>query len=163
MISTTFQHHFKICFCGFYMKKTVAFTLISFTVLKWDDYLSVQLPFELAVQIPVQLLLELGANWLDQNVNELEFELSRMYMKWPTHWIAELKNSDFTISIQPERCMLTSILELERHLASNKYVQKSIWVVWRYPIGHCIFSSLKVTMGFKSLLLQMQIKITNLY
>ena len=35
------------------------------------------------VQIPVQLLLELEANWLDKNVNELEFELSRMYMKQP--------------------------------------------------------------------------------
>ena len=38
-------------------------------------------PFELPVQIPVQLLLELEPNWLDQNVNELEFELSRMQMK----------------------------------------------------------------------------------
>ena len=55
------------------MKKNVDFTLISFAVLKCDDCLSVQLPFELPVQIPVQLLLE-----LDQNVNELEFELSRM-------------------------------------------------------------------------------------
>ena len=27
------------------------------------------------VGVPVQLLLELEANWLDQNVNELEFEL----------------------------------------------------------------------------------------
>ena len=56
------------------MKKNVVFTLISFTVLKSDECLSVQLPFEL----PVQLLLELEANLLDQNVNELEFELSRM-------------------------------------------------------------------------------------
>ena len=61
-----------------YKKKNVAFTLISFAVLKWDDFLSVQVPFELPVQIPVQLLLDLEANWLDQNVNELEFELSRM-------------------------------------------------------------------------------------
>ena len=61
------------------MKKNVAFTLISFAVLKWDDCLSVQLPFELPVQIPVQLLLELEANWLDQNVNELELELSKLY------------------------------------------------------------------------------------
>ena len=31
----TFQHHFKICLlCGFYIKKNVAFTLISFAVLK---------------------------------------------------------------------------------------------------------------------------------
>ena len=56
------------------MKKNVAFTLISFAVLKWYEYLSVQLPFEL----PVQFLLELELNLLDQNVNELEFELSRM-------------------------------------------------------------------------------------
>ena len=32
-------------------------------------FLSVQLPFELMFQIPVQLLLELEPNWLDQNVN----------------------------------------------------------------------------------------------
>jgi len=50
------------------MKKDVAFTLIYFAVLKWDHCLSAQVPFEL----PVQLLLELQANWLDQNVNELE-------------------------------------------------------------------------------------------
>ena len=58
--------------CGCYMKTNVAFALISFAVLKWDDCLSVQLPFELLVKIPVQLLLELEANCLDQNVNELE-------------------------------------------------------------------------------------------
>ena len=57
------------------MKRNVAFTRISFAVLKWDGCLSVQLPFELPV--PVQIL-ELEANWLDQNVNELEFDLSRM-------------------------------------------------------------------------------------
>ena len=34
-----------------------------------------QLPLELPFQILVQLLLELEANLLDQNVNELEFEL----------------------------------------------------------------------------------------
>ena len=60
------------------MKKNVAFTLISFAVLKWDECLSVQLPFQVTVQIPIQLLLEVEANLLDQNVNELEFELSRM-------------------------------------------------------------------------------------
>ena len=60
------------------MKNNVAFTLISFAVLKWNYCLSVQVPLELPVQIPVQLLLELEANWLDQNVNEQEFELSRM-------------------------------------------------------------------------------------
>ena len=60
-------------FCGFYLKMNVAFTLISFAVLKWDDCLSVQLPFELPVQIPVLLLLELEPNWLVQNGIELEF------------------------------------------------------------------------------------------
>ena len=60
------------------MKNNVVFTLISFAVLKLDDCLSVQVPFELQVQIPVQLLLELEAKLLVQNVNELEFELSRM-------------------------------------------------------------------------------------
>ena len=60
------------------MKKNVAFT---FAVLKWVGCLSVQVPFKLPVWIPVQLLLELKAYYVDQNVNELEFELSRMYMK----------------------------------------------------------------------------------
>ena len=50
-------------------KKNVAFALISFALLKGDDCLSVQLPsFELPVQIPVQLLLELELNLLVQNV-----------------------------------------------------------------------------------------------
>ena len=65
-------------FCGFYLKMNVAFTLISFAVLKWDDCLSGQLAFELPVQIAVQLLLELELNSLVQNARELEFELSRM-------------------------------------------------------------------------------------
>ena len=60
----------------------VTFTHISFAALKWDECLSVQLPFELPVQIPVQLGLELEANWLDQNVNELEFELVRLECRW---------------------------------------------------------------------------------
>ena len=55
------------------MKKNVGFTLISFAVLKWDDCLSVQMPFELPVKMPVQLLLELEPNLLVQNVIELEF------------------------------------------------------------------------------------------
>ena len=73
--SDGFQQHFsiipKFVHCGFYIKKNVAFTLISFAVLKWDERLSVQLPFELQVQIPAQLLLEVDANLLDQNVNVL--------------------------------------------------------------------------------------------
>ena len=59
------------------MKKNVAFTLIFFAVLKWDDE-KVQLPIELLVQIPVQLLLDLEPNWLIQNVIELEIKLSKM-------------------------------------------------------------------------------------
>ena len=55
--------------------------IIYFAVLKWEYCLWVHVPFELPVQIPVQLLQELQANWLDQNVNELEFELFRMQMK----------------------------------------------------------------------------------
>ena len=68
----------KFVCCGSYMKKNVAYTLISFAVLKLDECLSVQLPFQVTVQITVQLLLEVEAKLLDQNVNELEFELSRM-------------------------------------------------------------------------------------
>ena len=62
----------------FNLTKNVAFKLISFAVLKWDECLLIQLPFDFLVQIPVQMFLELEANLLDQNVAELEFELSRM-------------------------------------------------------------------------------------
>ena len=44
------------------MKNNVAFTLISFAVLKYDDCLSVQVTFELPVEVPVQMLLELEGN-----------------------------------------------------------------------------------------------------
>ena len=53
----------------------VTFTLISFAVLKGDERLSVQLPFELPFQCLIKLLLELEANLIDQNVYKLEFEL----------------------------------------------------------------------------------------
>ena len=56
----------------------VAFTLIFLSVLKRDECLSVQLPFELPVEMPVQLLLKLEPKLLDQNMIELEFELSKM-------------------------------------------------------------------------------------
>ena len=39
--------------------------------------MNVQLTFQLPFEIPFQLHLELELNLLDQNVNELEFELSR--------------------------------------------------------------------------------------
>ena len=45
--SKGFQCHLKKIFCGCYMKKNVAFTLISFALLKWDDCLSIQVSFEL--------------------------------------------------------------------------------------------------------------------
>ena len=70
-ISASFQNLFVVVV-------HLAYTLISFAVLKWDECLSVQLPFELPVQIWVQMLLELEAKLQDQNVNELEFELSRI-------------------------------------------------------------------------------------
>ena len=72
--SEGFQQRFslisKFVCCGFYMKKNVAFILISFAVLKCDDCVSVQLPFKLWVQMPVQLLLEIDLNLLVQNVIE---------------------------------------------------------------------------------------------
>ena len=70
-MSASFQNSFIVFF---YRKNNVAYALISLAVLKWKDYLSVQLQFEL----PVQLLLELELNWPVQNLIELEFELSRM-------------------------------------------------------------------------------------
>ena len=80
--SEEFQQYFSIiskfvCY-DFYIKKNVAFTLISFAVLKRNDCSSFQLPFELPVQILVQLLLELEPNLVIQSVIELEFELSKM-------------------------------------------------------------------------------------
>ena len=60
------------------MKKNAAVTSIYLAALKWGDCLSVQVPFELPNQMLVLLLLELEVNWLDQNVDELEFELSRV-------------------------------------------------------------------------------------
>ena len=74
-VQKTFQQYFSIfsksvCYV-FYLKKNVAFTLISFGVLKWHDCLSVQLPVELPVQLPVQLraqlFLALELNWSVQN------------------------------------------------------------------------------------------------
>ena len=81
-ISASFHHHFKICLLWLLHEKEC----IYFAVLKWDVCLSVQVPFELPILI--QLLLELKANWIDQNVNELEFELSRMHMKGPMLLVA---------------------------------------------------------------------------
>ena len=53
------------------MKKNVAFTQISFVLLTRDECLSVQLRFQVMVQIPVQLLIEVEANFLAKNVNEI--------------------------------------------------------------------------------------------
>ena len=82
--SEGFQQHFsiisKFVCCGFYIKKNVALTLISFAILKWDECLSVQLPFELPHLCTGSDTGSVAsrANLLDQNVNTLEFELSRM-------------------------------------------------------------------------------------
>ena len=73
--SEGFQHHFSIisnfvcCDCN--MKKNVAFLSL---LMCWNEMI-VQVPLELLVQIRVQLLLALEANWLDQNVIELELKL----------------------------------------------------------------------------------------
>ena len=40
--------------------------------------LSFQMPLEVPFEILFQLFLELEADWLDQNVNELDFEQSKM-------------------------------------------------------------------------------------
>ena len=64
----------------FYIKKNVALTVISFAVLKWDDCLSVQLPFEILVDgsdtgsVPSWARTKLTSS----NVVEIEIELSRM-------------------------------------------------------------------------------------
>ena len=87
MSSEGFQYHFsiisKFICCDCYMKKNVAFTLISFAVLKWHECLSFQLPFELTVEIPVQLHLELEVNLLVHNVSEREIEREKVQMKPP--------------------------------------------------------------------------------
>ena len=98
MSSEGFQYHFsiisKFICCDCYMKKNVAFTLISFAVLKWHECLSFQLPFELMVEIPVQLHLELEVNLLFHNVIEREIEREKVQMKPP--WEKQqVGNTDF--------------------------------------------------------------------
>ena len=71
--SEGFQQHFsiisKFVWVGFYMNKNVAFTLIPFAVLKWDDCLSVQLPLDSVASARTKLN--------HSKVIELEFEQSR--------------------------------------------------------------------------------------
>ena len=138
MSSEGFQQHFSIisksvC-CGCYVKKNVPFTLTSFAVLKWDDCLSVQLPFKLPVQVPVQLLLELELNWLDQNVNELEFELSRMYMKQTgVYNFRPLHNAYFLFKLLP-KCGL-STEQLPTSFCSRSYWMTPYWrLFWWFVI-----------------------------
>ena len=64
-----------MCLLWFLHKKDVAFILISFAVLKWDECLSVQLPFELPFQKTVQLLLELAPNYLECRWNDSIFKV----------------------------------------------------------------------------------------
>ena len=66
------------------MKKNAAFALFSFAVLKWHEYLSFQPLFELTVEIPAQLHLELEVNLLVRNVIEREIEGEKAQMKPPT-------------------------------------------------------------------------------
>ena len=95
--SEGFQHHFKICLLWFLHE---AFTLISFAILKWDECLSVQPPP--LVQIRVQFLLELEVNWwLDQNVNELEFELSILERRWNNPRSERLTSVWYVLDIDP--------------------------------------------------------------
>ena len=58
--SEVFQDHFRIIskfvFCGFYMKKNVAFTCIAYAVLKLNECLSVELPFQLHLDLKLNLL-----------------------------------------------------------------------------------------------------------
>ena len=94
--SEVFHHHFtiisKFVCCGCYMKKNVAFTLISFAVLKGDDCLSVQVPFDLPVETLVEILVQL---LLELEVNRLEFELSTMMERPFTCFLQIfLKNSE---------------------------------------------------------------------
>ena len=68
--------------CGFYMKRMKFYTyltiLLYIHILKCDECLSFQLPYQLPNEILFNLHLELELNLLDQDVNEIEFELSRM-------------------------------------------------------------------------------------
>ena len=59
------------------MKKNVDFTLISFAVLKSDDSLSVQVPFDTGSDTG-SVVSRAKGKLTRPNVNELEFELSRM-------------------------------------------------------------------------------------
>ena len=70
--SEGFQHHFTIIS----KKKNVDFTLISFAVLKLDDCLSVQVPFQYTSS-DTGSVASRARDELTRTI-ELEFELSRM-------------------------------------------------------------------------------------
>ena len=57
------------------MKRDVAFNPISFAVLAWNDCLSAQLPYETHMS-SIDLRKE-QSYYVDQNGNDLEFELCR--------------------------------------------------------------------------------------
>ena len=97
--SASFQILFVVVFTW---KRMQLLHLSLFPVLKWDEFLLVQLPFELQVQIPVQLLLEQEPNWIVQYVIELEFEQSRIFLmssllKKCLHGIFQMSNNGVII------------------------------------------------------------------
>ena len=77
IISTTFQHHFKICLLWFLHEKECCFYthLFCCTEMRWLFISSTAIWVTVSDRIPVQLLPDLEVNLLDQNVYELEFEL----------------------------------------------------------------------------------------
>ena len=80
------------------MKKNVAFTLISFVLLKRDDCLS--------VQMPVQLLLEVELNLLVQNV----------ISAGGARALPEFENSEERTEREIENPLLQATLDLKRYL-----------------------------------------------
>ena len=84
------------------MKKNVAFTFISFAVLKWDDCLSVQLPFDLHTGSDtgsvaskgqsVDLETKLSSRNFSQKTNEMHSGPTDYYnCYWLIYWPLELE------------------------------------------------------------------------
>ena len=133
MSSEGFQYHFsiisKFICCDCYMKKNVAFTLISFAVLKWHECLSFQLPFELTVEIPVQLHLELEVNLLVHNVIEREIEREKVQMKPPL--VSVLRTSINVLSKSKSKNYVTWIANLTKLFLSVMVCMYSSSPVWQ--------------------------------
>ena len=92
-ISTTFPHHFKICLLQFYTSKPMQ--LLHSSLLLYCNEINIyQFNCHLNYVFEYRLIcFQRKKSILDQNVNELEFELSRMQMKRPNNLIDDTEQT----------------------------------------------------------------------